>query len=407
KGNGGQEIVNTYRFQLTPLRSGEVVIPVMRFTGTHMPGNQWNAMPATASGETFTIASGTPLALKVRAAHAGVTPWLPLHDLTLRARMSQEQRVKEGTPVTLTLELAAKGALGDQLPTLEQQLKSGDFRVYRESTEVKNGISRDGLIPTGSRIETYTLIPLKDGWIRLPNLGVTWWDIGADKAMVAGMTDAGVTTAGAASVPLSQHVDAGQPFSRYFWVPLLITLGLIIGYWLGVWVRTKSLFSSAGTSAGVLLTRFRQQNLHYIQAVRQKITPSVYTNKLRMGLAYIMPTSIKLWMCTRCVEQEENPAEWCQQFKTRICQHLKIATHTPLVDVAERLIEVNPQAEPATVRALAHSLDGAIYGGQPLDFPAWKQDFRNQLRPRLYRRHRRRAVRAGAVLPELNPHTAA
>ena len=43
KRSGNQEIVNTYHFKLTPLRSGEIVIPVISFKGTHVSSNrQWN-----------------------------------------------------------------------------------------------------------------------------------------------------------------------------------------------------------------------------------------------------------------------------------------------------------------------------------------------------------------------------
>ena len=36
------EIINEYHFKLTPLRSGEIVVPAMQFKGTHVPGRQWN-----------------------------------------------------------------------------------------------------------------------------------------------------------------------------------------------------------------------------------------------------------------------------------------------------------------------------------------------------------------------------
>jgi hypothetical protein len=119
-----------------------------------------------------------------------------------------------------------------------------------------------------------------------------------------------------------------------------------------------------------------------------------------------MPKSVRLWMCTRCLDQEDTPEAWCQQFKNRVCQQLDVTRHTPLPVLAEKIIEVHPQAEPARVRALAQSLDGAIYGGRPLDFAVWKNDFRQQLRPRLIRRHRQRSRSAKATLPALNPHSA-
>jgi hypothetical protein len=67
---------------------------------------------------------------------------------------------------------------------------------------------------------------------------------------------------------------------------------------------------------------------------------------------------------------------------------------------------VQPQAEPVRLRELAHSMDRAVYGSRPLDFAAWKKDFRGQLRPRLYRRRRSTSRRSRSTLPALNPHTA-
>ena len=124
-----------------------------------------------------------------------------------------------------------------------------------------------------------------------------------------------------------------------------------------------------------------------------------------MGFAQLMPRSIKLWMCTRCLDAEDNPDTWCIEFKSRVCQYLNISEHAPLTRIAEQIIVVNPQAEPARLRALAHSLDGAIYGGSSLDFIAWKREFVHQMRPHLLRR-RRSSRRTKAMLPALNPRVA-
>ncbi len=188
-----REIINTYRFKLTPLQSGDIVIPAITFNGTHAPDRHWSGFPGVPQvpGEAapFTVSSSEALTFHVMAADPGQQPWLPLKDLKLRSTMSEEQPFKEGKPVTLTLELTAKGALGEQLPSLEQQLPSDQYRVYRDAVTVKNGISKNGDYLIGSRKETYTLIPLKDGWVRLPRITVGWWDVDNDKAMLAGLPD--------------------------------------------------------------------------------------------------------------------------------------------------------------------------------------------------------------------------
>jgi hypothetical protein len=411
KRSGSQEIVNTYHFKLTPLRSGEVIIPVISFKGTQAASNrQWNAMPgmqpATGAGESFTIAASRPVTLSVQPAEPTVKPWLPLNDLKLKAQLSNEQRVKEGTPVTLTLELDARGTVGDQLPTLENQLVSEDFRVYRESTTTKNGISNDGAYLIGSRTETYTLIPLKDGWIRLPQLGVPWWDVDTNTARIAGQADQPEVMPSSGHSATAARAASGNGYPVYFWFPMLITLGMILGYWLGAWARTRPILKSAMTATVSVLVPVKQRVVASSQVAMQRLNLFKYFRKLRLGLAMFMPLPVKLWMCTRCVEQEESPGKWCMQFKNRICQHLRIPPQTPLPQIAERLIELNPQAEPAKLRALVQSLDSAIYGARPIDFNAWKNDFRNQLRPRLFSARRRSSRRAKTELPELNPHSA-
>lgn len=405
--SGNHEIVNTYHFKLTPLRSGKITIPVIRFAGTHASSHrQWNAMPGMpGTDNAFKIASAKPVSLSVQPAEPAVKPWLPLNDLKLKARLSNEQRVKEGTPVTLTLELDARGALGDQLPSLENQLVSKDFRVYRESTTTKSGISKDGNSLIGSRTEVYTLIPLKDGWIRLPQLGVTWWDVDTKTVEIAGQSDQPEVLPASTKSPSSAHAVTGG-FPIYFWFPMLITFGMILGYWLGAWARTRPIFKTFMTAARSALVPVKQRTVAASQIAMQRLNVVKYLRKLRLGLAMFMPMPVKLWMCTRCVDHEDSPREWCMQFKNRICQHLRIAAHTPLPQIAEKLIAVNPQVEPAKLRALVQSLDSAIYGARPLDFNAWKTDLRNQLRPRLFTSSRRSTRRAKAELPELNPHSA-
>jgi hypothetical protein len=360
-------------------------------------------MPASGTDNRFSIASDSPLTLQVLPADPAVTPWLPLNDLRLRMNIADSGRpAKAGVPATLTLELTARGALGTQLPSLEQQLKSGDFRAYRDSVSTSNGISRDGTQLIGSRKETYTIIPLQDGWIRLPGIQVAWWDVDTDTPMLAGLPgqDAVANAAGNRRAVVASGEQ--ELFPTYFWAPMLIIMGLICGYWLGAWHRTRPLLKSA-------TAWFSAAGQHVLQRAHRagiKLSPVSHLRQLRMGVAMLMPRSIKLWMCTRCLLTEDNPEAWCTQFKSRVCQQLDINAHTSLTLIAEKIIATSPQAEPARLRALAHSLDGAIYGGSSLDFPAWKQELTQQLRPRLLRRRRSHTRRMKATLPALNPRSA-
>ena len=407
--SNSQEIVNTYRFKLTPLRSGEISIPPIRFSGTHVDSRQWNrgrSMQNRNSGGPFEIASDRPVKLDVLPAEASVTPWLPLQDLQLRSHLSKNTPAKEGVPVTLTLELKARGATGEQLPSMEHMLRSNQFRAYRDSTTTSGSISRDGKYLTGSRKETYTLIPLQDGWIRLPAVSVAWWDVDSDAARVASI--AGASTKPLTSTGSRASAPGEQPmFSGFFWAPIFITLGLIAGYWLGAFARTRPLLKSAMRRSRAWLAAARAATVNTFRTASAKLSPAVPLRKARMGLAMIMPKNVRLWMCTRCVENVDDPRGWCSEFKQRACQHLDISAHSPLPVIAERIIQLNPKIEAAPVRALAQSLDRAMYGGEELDFVVWKREFQQHLRPHLLRRRRTHSRRNRSnVLPALNPRSA-
>jgi hypothetical protein len=110
---------------------------------------------------------------------AAVRPWLPLQSLQIDAELDKAERDgARGRPVTLTLELeAAEGATGDQLPSLESQLRSDDFRVYREQTMTDTRLAENGNTLIGKRIEVYTLVPQSGGRLQLPELRLGWWNV--------------------------------------------------------------------------------------------------------------------------------------------------------------------------------------------------------------------------------------
>jgi hypothetical protein len=405
--NGSREIVNEYRFKLTPLRPGDIVIPAIHFTGTHVTGRQWQGapgMPAGDPGSAFSIASDKALELKVLPADSAVTPWLPLHDLRLRTHMADNGPVKAGIPVSLTLELTARGALGSQLPSLESQLKSNNFRAYRDSVATSSGISKDGRQLLGTRKETYTIIPQQDGWIRLPAIQVAWWDVDTDTAMLAGLPGQNAAAGSAGDQNAAMASGEQALFPTYFWASMFILLGLIAGYWLGTWARTRPFLHKAGVRFGNWLSSKSGQVLQQAATVGRKYSPVPYLGKARMGLALVMPKTVKMWMCLRCIEREDNPGVWCDRFRSRICKQLDLPGHAPMTAITEKIIETQPRVNPAALRSLTQSMDNAVYGTGSLDFSAWKKDFRYQLRPRLFSRRHTRARRRGHALPELNPH---
>jgi hypothetical protein len=398
-----QQIVNTYLYRLMPLRSGEIIIPAISFAGTHAdssPLNRAPGMPAATPAGSFNIAAEAPRTLQVRPAEPAIIPWLPLHDLKLYTDLQQKKPVKAGEPVTLAVELKAEGALGNQLPSLARHLESKHYRIYRDTTTTTDGLSSNGRYLTGTRKETYTIIPLVDGWIRLPEVALAWWDVDSATARHAGVPFSRGDTAASGRLNAGQAAEEHSVSPVYFWAPMIIVFSLIAGFWLGAWPRTRSLLQSATAWLSVR----GQHALQRAQTIGTTLAPASHLRRAQMGLAVLMPTSIKLWMCSRCLHAEDDPQAWCTQFKSRVCQHLGISTQAPLSVVTEKIIAASPQAEPGRLRALANSLDGAIYGGNSLDFPVWKQELVQQLHPRLLFWRKSKTRRTKNSLPALNPH---
>ena len=126
--------------------------------------------------------------------------------------------------------------------------------------------------------------------------------------MIAGLPDQAGEDFAAGNRLIEAVTGKNDIFSGFFWAPLLITLGLIAGYWLGVWSRTRPLIEAVRTRAGAALHGIWRHGRAQTRVVWRKVSPVVYLNKLRYVFALFMPKTIRMWMCTRCLEQEETPA---------------------------------------------------------------------------------------------------
>ncbi len=404
---GYREVVNSYRFAITPLQAGEVRLPAIGMKGRLAATAGW---PGRLGGErAFDIRVAQPLALNVRPAQPVAGPWLPLAALRLHGELARVEDVAAGEPLSVTVVQEAVGVGGDALPSVEPQLKEGDYRIYRESTRTERHLSKDGTRLYGRRTETFTLVPLHGGELRLPVVRIAWWNTTTDRPQTATLALDSLVVAGAPDAPPGVSVPAAKGGSLY-WLVLAAALGAMLGSWLWLWAREKGLgrrllagprrFGRALAERLGPPLRRRGHGLYMLW--RHLLTPGHFWQNLRYRLVLIMPARVKLWMCSRCIQQEEDPGDWCELFKFLACKHLKVPHQTPLREIADRIVDVHGGVEPSRLHGLVRELDGALYGGRTLDFRAWKTAFRRELRPRLFRRRRGQGRRQH--LPSLNPH---
>jgi hypothetical protein len=411
-----QEIVNEYRYALTPIRSGKLSLPNLRITGTLAPSRQWSSGASPRSntrGNDFDVVSTTPVSLSVKPADRSVVPWLPLEDLKIEGRLSRGQYAEAGKPLTLAVNLTAVGADGTFLPSMEPLLQGPSFQAYRESSQTYRKISADGKKLLGKRTETYTLVPRKGRMLTIPPVQVAWWNIKSGQKEVAELpvrpmfsAKHGVTKSNDSGTEINLVPETKAPFPLPFWIAVLIIFGASFSFWFWLWSRgtrfsekTRSAYNAAVDTVGSYTAIKRLAPYKGISSI------NTYWQRARQRVLMAMPRQFKLWYCVRCIDREGNPSEWGQVFKFLVCKHLNISQQVTLDKIADEVIDAHPRAEPERLRQLMRDLVATIYGSQSIDFEAWKRDFKDQLRPMWFRHHRGDQANKQNVsgLPKLNP----
>ena len=392
---GKQEIVNEYRYAVTPLSSGAISIPALRVKGTLSGGR----------GTPFDVVAPASNVLEVQPVDASVQPWLPLHGLLIQSYMQGAESPEAGKPLSLVIDISAVGATGGQLPTFEKRLRNGtDFNVYREKSEVQGKVSSDGRYLTGNRTETFTLVPKFGGKIQIPELTIDWWNVDTGRAETA-------------LVPIRQLIAKGTPSSGdekigdlfpgassvLLWLPLIGLFGLTIGIWILAWLRQKR-FGQVVEEEITVVARFSVKQIRVFFAW---LAPIRRLQKVRQLFVRSLPKSYRLWFCVQVVDSETDPEVWSYMLKFLANKHLGIPPQIPLRQLADTLTDIHPHADRSVMRKLMGELDGCLYGENPVEFSTWKKRFREQLKPAVIPIPGRGRSRRGGQprLPSLNPGT--
>jgi hypothetical protein len=404
RGSGSsQEIVNEYVLSMTPLRDGPLEIGPLKVSGT------------LAGGVPFEAVARGPIALDVRPPMASVRPWLPLRGLRIDAELTEADGMARGRPATLTVELEAEGAVGDQLPSVEHMLRSEDFRVYREQTMTDTRLTENGRTLLGKRIEVYTLVPHSGGRLQLPELRLNWWNV-ETASREASSEPIRVFDVAGESGPFgfagSTRADGGggNDWQKY-WLPVAGLALLLVGYWGGVWLRGRVPAGERGTLwprlRGLLAGGARLTG-RGLAAAGRVLNPAPLLRRLRDALAMLAPRSTRVYQCARAADSAEDPAAWCLIFQQQACRRLAADPREPLPRMADRITELRPGADREQVQALMQRLDRALYNRAEIDFPRWKRELRRALRPGTGALGSVAGARVRrARLPALNPRPAA
>ncbi len=391
KRNGTQKIVTKFVYQITPLRPGRIELPPI-----HVTGEQENAGGYGRSYSEFDAVSEESLVLNVKPADPSSTPWLPLEQLNLKTSLPEDTQAVAGQPISLTIEMTAVGASGNQLPSLEKQLRSDAFRVYREKTRSSSKLNRKKSKITGRRIETFTLVPQFGGDLQIPELRVAWWNTRNDSPQHVSTPVKPLAVSGGGRS--DGMFGRGKPTTLFptgssaaFWIPVAVMFGVIFGYWLAVWIsnrrKEETPLPAFAPLTNAMKRPFRNMAPAFaplgekFRATRAILNPVTRWQKLRRHLIGMLPLSVRFWYCVRFVEEESDPEVWGYTLRFLANKHLDLPPRATLAEIGKRILEFHPKADPDRVLKLVHELDQSIYGEVDLDFEQWKQNFKYEIRP--------------------------
>jgi hypothetical protein len=413
---GQREIVNDYFYEVIPLRAGKLRLPEIRFSGDEQVSGY------THSSRRYDVALAQPLSLEVREAHPTSTPWLPLEQLVLQVKLPNNHKAEAGKPLPLTVKLTATGMGGQQLPSLESQLNSDAFRVYRDRSQVTTSLNRNTQKITGRRIEQFTLVPQYGGDLNLPPLSINWWNTRSDVAQRTSFPMQPIAVSGNSRSSSFFSDDTERSLfpagtSSAFWIPLAVVFGIIFGYWLAIWVAHRRKGEPGQTNPLQPLVAFLQRPMREmapafsplkerLRTTGRILNPVTRWQRWRRHLVGMLPLSVRFYFCVRFVDEENDPEIWGYTLRFLANKHLGLPLNAPYSVIGKHILGFHPKAEPQKVRGLIHELEESIYGHQDLDFKRWKALFKHEIRPSLRLWPRRRSTAKATLetaLPRLNP----
>lgn len=169
------------RFLLVPERSGALAMPPAVFEGRV---GTTLIEQLTGSGGDARRAVSRPRTLQVRPVPADAPqPWLPLRSLSLSYR-STPQQLRVGNSASVTIEAFVDGAGLAQMPELQLPPMDG-VQVFADPVQADETFV--GGRPRVKLSRKFSLVPSREGEVRLEGLRLDWWDVNARAARTASL----------------------------------------------------------------------------------------------------------------------------------------------------------------------------------------------------------------------------
>jgi hypothetical protein len=181
--NGVNYRVLERHYAIFPERSGTLNIPTLQLTGRLTERSAGGVWQPRVRGRRVRVESD-PITVEISPKPASYTGdvWIPARRLTLSQKISDNDKLHVGEPVTRTIIMDAVG-LEENMLEEPQWPETQDLRIYPDQPQ---GISRDdGQWVLGHKEFRYAIVPEKAGELVLPEIKVDWWDTNSNQQRTA------------------------------------------------------------------------------------------------------------------------------------------------------------------------------------------------------------------------------
>ncbi|MBT4495099.1 MAG: hypothetical protein HOC70_17790 [Gammaproteobacteria bacterium] len=241
--SGKRYYVLEKRYAIFPQRSGELVFPRERFTGSRGRGGIFARKQSVgAISESHTVRVNT-----IPESFSGEN-WIPAKALGIKESWTEPSPIfRVGEPMNRTITLSAIGLSSAVLPAMTESTIP-NAKVYADPPTTENRIGEDGI--SALQITTIGIVPTAEGELYLPEIKVPWWNTQTGREEIATIPASTFTvlpalgetvTVPTVTVPvteLTKSTVVQQVASRY-WQWAAIALGLLFLFSTWQWLALR------------------------------------------------------------------------------------------------------------------------------------------------------------------------
>jgi hypothetical protein len=103
--------------------------------------------------------------------------WLPVNKLELSEEWTGEASAKVGDTISRKVKIIATGNYSNQLPSVQSAMNIRDIKLYSDKPVLSDKVSVDNEYIVGTKEESFSVVPTKEGTIKFPEIKISWWNI--------------------------------------------------------------------------------------------------------------------------------------------------------------------------------------------------------------------------------------